>query len=135
MNALFSLVAGVLLEETGGLTHAEVERACDVVIDFLLRLGHSPSSLRAFVRAVRRKANAYDPRVPAVLRTPSGDSTAVREDIVAAMERSLDRTTELSEHADPALLGGAVLTVGDERLDMSLRGALSALYISLSPTV
>lgn len=132
MNPLFTLTAQALIESAKGRSVAEISTACDAAVDFLQRQGCSLSSLRTFRRVLQRELRRRGGMLPAVLATQTGTSGIAGKGITSALERTFGSSIEFSEHADPGLLGGAVLTVGDERLDASIHGALSSLNIHLT---
>lgn len=64
-------------------------------------------------------------RVQVTSAYPLEDSQ--RERIKEAMAKRLDRKIELTENADEALIGGAVIRNGDSVIDASVRGQLEEL--------
>lgn len=70
--------------------------------------------------------------VPAIASTPRGDLGEEREGMIATLATAVEKKVMLEERADPTLIGGAVLAIGDERLDGSLRGALMKLRATLA---
>lgn len=88
------------------------------------------ATLREVVSSLERELGA--PGVLAVtLTTPSGDAGEAGKRIVAAIEKKTGRTVSLSQKADPALIGGMIVQFADERVDLSVRGALSQFEQSL----
>lgn len=136
MNALLTLAAQVLVEHTANRPEVEVAAACDEVLQFLARQGCSSTFLNSFPKVVRRELQRRGRALFALLSTPGGASGAARSTLLATLEKTLAASVELEEKADATLLGGAVITVGDERLDMSLRGALQHLshHLRSSPS-
>lgn len=51
----------------------------------------------------------------------------LRSSIVKKVSAKLGRSVYLMEHVDPAIIGGLVLTVGDERHDASVRAQLESM--------
>jgi len=72
--------------------------------------------------------------VRAVLVTPTGDAGDVKKTIADALEKSLGRPVDLQERADASMIGGVILQFGDERIDMSVRGALERMATDMSTT-
>ena len=134
MNTLFALTARTLLEYCDSRPLTEVGAACDNVLAFLTQQGVSSVGLRAFVSEVRRALRQRKQMLPALLSTPSGSSAVMRAKILSALEQALATSVALTDLADRTLLGGGVLTVGDERLDGSIRGALMRLSDHLAPS-
>ena len=54
-------------------------------------------------------------------------SDTERTKLDAAMRGRLDKDCKIEASVDPALIGGAVIKVGDSVIDLSLRGRLTAL--------
>ena len=132
MNTLLTFTARTLVEHCSGLSEAQQASACDVALQSLTQKGCSQLQLRSFLRAVAREIRTQKRVIPARLSTPAGHAGADKARILSVLEKTLSTTVELSEHADPLLLGGATLAVGDERLDVSLRGALRQLHCHLT---
>lgn len=132
MNSLLTLTAQTLIEHSIGRSESDVAAACDSALAFLRTHGASPMQLRGFVTAVRHELRAGHQLTSAALTTPTGSAGESAKAITSSLERLLAARVELSECADQDLLGGALLAVGDERLDFSVRGALHSLQAHLS---
>ncbi|MEQ6885619.1 F0F1 ATP synthase subunit delta [Salicola sp. Rm-C-2C1-2] len=50
-----------------------------------------------------------------------------KQRLTQALEKRLDRTVELSVQTDQSIIGGVVISAGDEVIDASLRGRLNRL--------
>lgn len=87
------------------------------MLDELPRLG----------RHFREVLSERDGAILAVLITPTGDAGALRDTIAQMLEKRLGRVVELVQKADPSIIGGAILTIGDDRIDMSIKGELEQL--------
>lgn len=72
--------------------------------------------------------------LPVLLITPSGDAGELTKKITDLLEKKFDRPVALMLKADPAMIGGVVVQFGDERVDLSVRGALEQLEKNLSMT-
>ena len=131
MNALLTLAARTLVEFFDVHPTADAAGACDAVLRFLVEKGCPQGALRRFPRAVEREMRRVGHAVPAQLLTPTGHAGESASHIASTLTKALHAKVELTEKADLHLLGGASLTVGDERLDMSLRGALHHLQSHL----
>jgi len=128
MNALLILVARTLVEHSTDHPQSDCAAACDVALQFLKSRGISAGGLRELRAAVRRELSRRQRLSSAVLRTPQGSSGAAHKGIHSTLEQTLGTCVNLEEHADASLLGGALLSIGDERLDVSLRGSLQHLH-------
>lgn len=132
MNALLTLAARTLVEHCAGRPPDEQAAACDAALHFLAQQELSPSALRGFLIAVRRELTMHPKIIPALLTTSTGHAGAAKASILSALEKTMDATVDLTEHHDPTILGGALLAVGDDRLNTSLRGALLQLQNHLA---
>lgn len=132
MNSLLIITAQALIEHSIGRPESDVAAACDAALHFLRTHGASPMQLRSFLQTVRRELRSGKYVLPATLSTPSGSAGASATAIASCVERTLDTRIELHERSDAALLGGALLAIGDERIDCSLRGTLQSLHHHLT---
>ena len=110
----------------------DCEKLADAALEHLRSCGCTLADMRVFPRILARALRKKGVGLSAHLQTPSGQSGAQRERIARALERALGRKLSLEEKADSLLLGGAVLTYGDERYDYSLSGALKRLETQLT---
>lgn len=88
----------------------------------------------ALTRDLRSELSVRSGSVVATLTTPKGDAGPAAEKIRAMLEKKLGKSVELTEKADTSLIGGAVLTFGDERIDLSVKGSLAEAMEHLSQT-
>lgn len=104
------------------------------IVRALLELSRSMPDGEGFLRSVRDGLNRHVTKeiVTATLVTPSGSAGALAEHVQKALSAQLGQPVELTERADPTLLGGAVLRYGDRQLDLSIRGGLDQLSSRLS---
>ena len=132
MNAALTLAARTLVEHLrSGMSREEMAAACDAVLHSLHNSGLSQSQIAQFPKVVAQELRRHGP-VGAVLSTSSGKTGASAPAIGTALEQSLGRSIDLEESAEPSLIGGVLLTVGDERVDFTLRGALNQLNAHLT---
>lgn len=57
--------------------------------------------------------------------TPSGQSGPFRTEVERLIAEKTHHPVQITELADPSILGGVILTFGDEQVDMSVRASLS----------
>lgn len=69
--------------------------------------------------------------VPVDVTTAIPLDEGLRANVVAKMERELGKPVYLMEHVDPAIIGGLVLSVGDELRDASVRTQLENMRQTL----
>jgi F-type H+-transporting ATPase subunit delta len=143
-------LAGYLDRETGlhdllanPLTEADVKerllekalrgRASDLLVDALdvvarkQRLGLLPAIAEAYRRAYRDARGIVDVSVKSAVPL----TEALRARLVEAASRYTGKKAELFESVDPALLGGLVVQVGDEKIDASVAARLKTLSNAL----
>lgn len=72
--------------------------------------------------------------ISAIVSTPSGKLGEEGAALNTELEKAISKQVMLEERSLPSLLGGAILAIGDERLDGSLRGALMKLRATLAET-
>ena len=60
-----------------------------------------------------------------MITTPTGDSGDFRIIVEKLVAGKTHHPVQITERADPSMLGGVILTFGDEQVDMSVRASLS----------
>lgn len=133
MNIKTVDIAHALISVSASLTAQQMKHECDSAIA-LVKM-HSPGTpLRVLKSRVTTLLRRREMCIPATLRTPTGHAGPAAATLMATAQSALHATVELTEHADAALIGGAVLRVGDERMDRSVSGALTTLHRTLTTT-
>jgi F-type H+-transporting ATPase subunit delta len=101
-------------------------RASTVLMDFLCLVVEKRrfAAFPRIVEAYRALADEQAGRVRAAVRTATPLTPAQRDEITAVLAGALKAEVELEAEVDPALLGGAVVTVDDRTYDGSLRSRL-----------
>lgn len=108
---------------------AFADRAPETFIRFLMvvldrrRQRVLPGIAAAYQDLLDRQAG----RVRATVTLPFEADEGVRAEVVGALEKRFDATIVPEFHADPNILGGVIIRVGDELLDASLRRQLERL--------
>lgn len=82
---------------------------------------------RTFPSLVERVWQKQEGVIPVTLTTVKGHAGPVKEELLAIVRNAIKRPCALSERADPGIVGGLMLSIGDERFDCTLRGALGQL--------
>ncbi len=111
------------------------EKDLPVLIDRALDLLHASGSADSgmFVRQVMKALEKSGKVMFAELSTPTGTVSAERKaSLTAVLEKKFGKTVVLTVHADPSLLGGAALRIGDETFELSLRDEISRITSSPS---
>ncbi|MFA6039182.1 MAG: F0F1 ATP synthase subunit delta [Candidatus Peribacteraceae bacterium] len=124
-------IARWLIETFTSLPQAQHAEAADAALDALRSHGLS-REVRTFPHTVRRMLEKRG-MVFAEIVTPAEDGGAGH--IASAIEAAMKKKVSLTHKADPSLLGGALLSIGDERFDASVRGSLNRFQQSLSSTM
>lgn len=69
--------------------------------------------------------------IAVTLTTPTGNAGELSKRVQQILEQKYNRPVQITEKAEPSLIGGAVLQFGDERIDLSVRGALDQFAANL----
>ena len=70
-------------------------------------------------------------QIAVTLITPSGHEPHLATAVAHLVEKQKGGAVTITERSDPSLIGGAILQVGDEQIDLSVRGSLHDLEASL----
>ena len=76
--------------------------------------------LRLFTKAVEEESGA----LIVTVTTPSGHSGSLGSTVASALLKKTGKTVTIVEKADSSLIGGVIISYGDERIDMSVRRTL-----------
>jgi hypothetical protein len=125
MNSLLFQTAKAFVESCKTTAPEQMTEACDTVIHYLTQQGCGRGELREFSALVGKILKREKASEIAVLTTPTGHAGEHRGRIEAAFDAALGQSVSLQEADDSTLIGGAMLSYGDERFDASVRGALS----------
>lgn len=112
------------------LPEAEIPALADAAAHILIAQGLFKDA-HVFPRMVEREMLKRDGAVQIRITTAGKETAAFKKEVVHAVEQALKRSCQIEEHADPSLLGGVLLQVGDERYDATLKGALNTLSTQL----
>jgi len=119
------LLARAVVEEVDAHpSHAS--QALDAAVHLLEQHGQH-SALRSLPRMLRQAQRRYGKSQMVRVEVPTQLTETEHKALVSTLEKASGRPVTLEEEAMPALIGGARLRVGDERLDASLSGDLSRL--------
>lgn len=66
------------------------------------------------------------------LATPSGSAGTLTQSVKQLLEKKTGRPVEILEKKDPSLIGGVVISYGDQRIDYSVRSSLTDALSTLS---
>ncbi len=131
MKAILRATAQALMETCKDLPDDAVMEACDAALQILERSGVTARERSQFLDVVRWLVQENEPfRVS--MTTPTGSVGEHARGLSHALETALERNIMLEERADPTLVGGALLRVGDDAYDASFLGALRTLERQLA---
>ena len=110
--------------------HTIVDSAIDATIQsFAHGLSDQvPQLSHLFADAFQRRGNS----IVATLITPTGDAGPSAAHIRERLQERLKKQVVIRQKKDPSLIGGAILQVGSQRIDMSVRGALRRISEHIS---
>jgi F-type H+-transporting ATPase subunit delta len=91
------------------------------------RIEHLPAVARAYAEELDRRRGRLPVRVTSALPLAAGQ----RERLRAAVAARTGREPVLEERVDPALLGGLVVQIGDEKIDGSVATKIQRLSEAL----
>ncbi len=78
----------------------------------------------ALARALQEETAKRQSIIRARIITPDGNAGDLPQMLTKFLQEKYGRDVEVTQDKDPAILGGAVIEFGDERIDVSLRGSL-----------
>jgi F-type H+-transporting ATPase subunit delta len=119
-----------VLEPSVKVTHLRTAlegRASDVVTDFLCLVVEKrrAGALRSIVEAYHDQADELAGRARVSVRTAAPLPDGLRRELEEVLRSSLDKEIVLEPEVEPALLGGAVVGIGDRLYDGSVRNRIS----------
>ena len=59
-----------------------------------------------------------------LIASPTGDAGSLISGVTAAIEKKTGKKVQIKQVKDASLIGGAVVTYGDERIDLSVKRSL-----------
>lgn len=134
MKMTAASLARAFAETAKTLPEAEIPALAEAAAHILIAQGLFKDA-HIFPRMVEREMSRRDGAVQIRITTASKDSVSFKKEIVHAVDQALKRSCSVEEQNDPALLGGVLLQVGDERYDATLKGALKDLSTKLTAPI
>jgi len=116
------------------LKDALAGRASDIVADTLCLIVEKGrfDGLGNIVDVYLSMADEHAGRVRVSLTTAVPMPAPLQDDLAAALREGLRQSVELEAEVDPAVMGGAVVTIGDKVYDGSIRSRLSRFRQQIS---
>lgn len=127
-NADAQSIARALVEMSRVLQPEEYAAACDAALQLAERSGCS--DLRSFPDRVLHALEQHSNILFVSISTPSGSLGEQRNSLMRTLQAQSGKSIHLEEVKNPTLVGGAVLQVGDELYDASIKGQVTHLIDS-----
>jgi F-type H+-transporting ATPase subunit delta len=119
-------IAKALVELIKVLPPEDVPQACDNALKLLEKSGSH--GLHDFPGLVLKALEEQEGILFASITTPSGSIGKEQlQKFNQLLEKAFGKKVQMTEIADPSLIGGAILRVGDEMYDSSIRAAISGM--------
>ncbi len=118
-----------MVEKKEAIRRAFADRAPELFVRFLMvvldrrRQRVLPDIAEAYRDMLDEKAG----RVRATVTLPFEADERVRDEVVSALEDRFEKEVVPEFHADPNILGGVIIRVGDELMDASIRRQLEQM--------
>lgn len=118
-----------LFEKKQAIRAALSDRVPEMFLRFVLVVldRRRQRALPGIAQAYRDLLDQRAGRVRATVTFPFEADDAVRDEVESVLERRFERKIDAEFRADPNILGGVIIRVGDELLDASLRRQLERL--------
>lgn len=119
-------IARAFVELAQSLSAEEQDALADAAVQMLFEHGLIKES-RTFPALVERVWRKREGIVPVRLTTATGKAGHAAGEMLRIIENSLKKKCVLEEKTDSSMIGGLLLSVGDERFDATLRSSLHSL--------
>ena len=77
-----------------------------------------------FLHLLKEALEEHERTIVIHLITPTGDAGTLAKTIADLIEKRYHRPVSVIQEADPSMIGGVIISFGDERLDLSVRATL-----------
>lgn len=124
-----AIVARALIDVSAKESPQAVTAACEAAVGILRKNGHTDT--HGFLRTVKKSLENMNAMRFATVRIPTTISPERQASLLSALEKAAGRSVDLSVETEPDLLGGAVLRIGDELLDNSIKNEIESVVRSL----
>lgn len=92
-----------------------------------------PSSSRDLEHLMQQALRERSGTIRVTITTPTGSSGELAAKVRTLMKEKAGKEAEIIEQKDPTIIGGAVISYGDERIDLSVKRSLVDAEILLTP--
>ena len=134
MKMTAASLARAFVETAKTLPEAEMPALAEAAAHMLIERGLFKDA-HIFPRLVEREWFKRDGAVQVRITTTDSNAGTLKQEIAHAVEEALKRSCHVEEHADPSVMGGVLLQIGDERYDATLRGAIANLSAQLAEPI
>ncbi len=107
---------------------ADVARA---LLELSTSLPNGKEWLREIRDALSREVKEAEGALQVMLTTPTGNAGHLADAVQKILEQKHGRPVQITERANPSLVGGAILQYGDQQIDLSVRGSLHGLETAI----
>ncbi len=111
--------------------HDIAQAAVAATIDALKREGH-PHDGQTLMHLLSQAVQEHAGSLVVTIATPTGQSGAFASVVSAAIAKKTRKAVTIIDVADASLIGGAVISYGDERVDMSVSRTLDEAQFLLT---
>lgn len=84
------------------------------------------------LRLITQAAEDAAGTLTVVIASPTGEAGSLIPTITAAIEKKTGKKVQIKQVKDPSLIGGAMVSYGDERIDLSVKRSLEDAELLLS---
>ncbi|MDO8649119.1 MAG: F0F1 ATP synthase subunit delta [Candidatus Peregrinibacteria bacterium] len=109
------------------ITPLEIARMAIAAAYEMLEKEGLSSEAPHFPRALKQAIAEREEVLTVTITTPTGDAGPLKMKVAETLKARLGRDVEIVEEKDPTLLGGALIAFGDQRIDLTMRGALDTV--------
>ena len=102
----------------------DLARAAVAALTEALQKEGQNSSAEEVLRLLTQAAEESAGTVTVTIASLTGDAESLVPAITAAIEKKTGKKVQIKQKKDSSLIGGAVISYGDERIDLSVKRAL-----------
>ncbi len=110
----------------------DLARAAIAALTEALQKEGQSSSPEEVLRLVTQAAEDAAGTLTVTIASPTGEAGALIPAITAAIEKKTGKKVQIREVKDASIIGGAVVSYGDERIDLSVKRSLEDAEMLLS---
>lgn len=127
-------LARAVAEIAQSLPEQEWTALAEAAAHLLIAQGNARDA-HAFARLVEREWLKLSGTLAVRITTLSGSDAHIAQVVERIVRETLLRPCSVEQQADPSIIGGVRLQIGDERYDATLRGALNDLVSRLTAPI